>query len=484
MPDHHEVQGAGAAILIDGGEIILNSTTQEAPVTIIGAGLAGCEAAWQLLRRGYRVVLREMKPDRFSPAHKSPHLAELVCSNSLRSASLENAVGLLKEEMRQMDSLLMAAAGVTAVPAGQALAVDRNAFSLFIEEKLAAQPGLEVIRGEVTEIPAGGITIVASGPLTSDALARAIASRTGSEYLYFYDAISPIVEGESIDASRVFAASRYDHGEADYLNCPMDRETYEAFWKELTEAEQVPIHTFEEIKCFEGCLPIEVIARRGIETLAHGPMKPVGLIDPRTGRHPHAVVQLRREDRNGFLYNIVGFQTKMTWPEQRRLFRMIPGLENAEFARYGSIHRNTFLNTPALLMNSLQLRSHPCLFFAGQISGVEGYVESTAMGLLAGLNAACLLAGREMIPPPPETALGALIGHITNATTKTFQPMNVTFGLFPPLPWRIRKKDRGGHYARRSLAALAAWQKLTTWQAPDSAANITNSSNEWHVSVN
>jgi len=433
--------------------------TQDAPVTIIGAGLAGCEAAWQILRRGQRVILREMKPHRFSPAHKSPHLAELVCSNSLRSASLENAVGLLKEEMRRMDSLLMAAADATAVPAGQALAVDRNAFSIFIEERLAAQPGLEIIHSEVTEIPAEGVTIVASGPLTSDALARAIALRTGSEYLYFYDAISPIVEGESIDLNRVFAASRYDHGEADYLNCPMDRETYEAFWKKLTVAEEVPLHAFEEIKCFEGCLPIEVIARRGIETLAHGPMKPVGLIDPRTGRQPHAVVQLRREDRNGILYNIVGFQTKMTWPEQRRLFRMIPGLEKVKFARYGSIHRNTFLNAPTLLMNTLQLRSHPRLFFAGQISGVEGYVESTAMGLLAGLNAARFLNSREMIPPPPETAFGALIGHITNAETKTFQPMNVTFGLFPPLPERIRKKERGACYARRSFAALAAWKQ-------------------------
>jgi methylenetetrahydrofolate--tRNA-(uracil-5-)-methyltransferase len=358
-----------------------------------------------------------------------------------------------------MDSLLIAAADATSVPAGQALAVDRNAFSLFIEEMLAAQPGLEMVRGEVTEIPAEGVTIIASGPLTSDALARAIALRTGSNYLYFYDAISPIIEGESIDLSRVFAASRYGHGEADYLNCPMDRETYEVFWKMLTEAEEVPLHAFEEIKCFEGCLPIEVIARRGIETLAYGPMKPVGLIDPRTGGQPHAVVQLRREDRNGILYNIVGFQTKMTRPEQRRLFRMIPGLEKVEFARYGSIHRNTFLNAPTLLKNTLQLRSHPCLFFAGQISGVEGYVESTAMGLLAGLNAARFVAGGEMLPPPPETAFGALIGHITNGNRKTFQPMNVTFGLFPPLPGRIRKRDRGAHYARRSLAALASWQQ-------------------------
>ena len=437
----------------------MNKTDQDAPVTITGGGLAGCEAAWQLLRRGCRVRLCEMKPDRFSPAHKSPHLAELVCSNSLRSGALENAVGLLKEEMRRMDSLLMAAADATAVPAGKALAVDRNAFSLFIEERLGAEPGLELIHGEVTEIPTEGITIIASGPLTSDALAGSIARITGGEYLYFYDAISPIVEGESIDLSRVFAASRYGHGEADYLNCPMDRETYETFWRELTQAEEVPLRAFEEIKCFEGCLPVEVIARRGIDTLAYGPMKPVGLIDPRTGGQPHAVVQLRREDREGILYNMVGFQTKLTWPEQRRLFRMIPGLENAKFARYGSVHRNTFLNAPTLLTANLQLRSLPRLFFAGQITGVEGYVESAAMGLLAGLNASRYLSGREMIPPPRETALGALVGHINNADRKSFQPMNVTFGLFPPLPGRIRKKERGLGYARRALAALSSWQE-------------------------
>jgi methylenetetrahydrofolate--tRNA-(uracil-5-)-methyltransferase len=435
-------------------------TAQDHPVTIIGGGLAGCEAAWQLLRRGRRVRLCEMKPELFSPAHKSPHLAELVCSNSLRSGSLENAVGLLKEEMRRLDSLILAAADATAVPAGKALAVDRNAFSLFIEERLAAQPGLELIRGEITEIPTEGIAIIASGPLTSDALARAIAARTGGDYLYFYDAISPIVEGESIDLHRVFAASRYGHGEADYLNCPMDRETYETFRRELTQAEEVPLRTFEEIKCFEGCLPIEVIARRGIDTLAFGPMKPVGLIDPRTGGQPHAVVQLRREDREGILYNMVGFQTKLTWPEQRRIFRTIPGLENAEFVRYGSVHRNTFLNAPALLTANLQLRSLPRLLFAGQITGVEGYVESSAMGLLAGLNVSRCLSGLEMIPPPRETALGALVGHINNADRKPFQPMNVTFGLFPPLPGRIRKKERGLCYARRALAALSSWQAL------------------------
>jgi methylenetetrahydrofolate--tRNA-(uracil-5-)-methyltransferase len=434
-------------------------TTPEAPITVIGGGLAGCEAAWQLLRRGHRVRLHEMKPERFSPAHKSPLLAELVCSNSLRSAGLDNAVGLLKEELRRMDSLIMAAADATAVPAGKALAVDRGAFSRYIEGRLAAQDNLELLRGEITALPSSGITVIATGPLTSDALAGAITSLIGGPYLYFYDAISPIIEGESIDRNLVFAASRYDHGEADYLNCPMDREIYERFWKALTEAQETPLHTFEQIKCFEGCLPVEVIARRGIETLAHGPMKPVGLIDPRTGRQPHAVVQLRKEDREGILYNIVGFQTKMTWPEQRRVFRMIPGLENTEFARYGSVHRNTFLNAPALLTPFLQLRGRPELFFAGQITGVEGYVESTAMGLLAGINADALWEGRELIPPPSETAFGALIGHLQRADRKTFQPMNVAFGLFPPLPGRIRKRERGMHYAQRSLSALAAWRR-------------------------
>ena len=433
-------------------------TVRNELVTVIGGGLAGCEAAWQLLRRDHRVRLCEMKPARFSPAHKSPLLAELVCSNSLRSNTPDNAVGLLKEEMRRLDSLIMAAADATAVPAGKALAVDRHAFSRFIEERLGRESGLELIRGEISDIPGEGIVVVATGPLTSDALARSIGALTGGEYLYFYDAISPIVEGESIDQQRVFAASRYGHGEADYLNCPMDRETYERFWRALSEAEEVPLHAFETMKCFEGCLPVEVIARRGIETLAHGPMKPVGLTDPRTGCQPHAVVQLRREDKAGILYNIVGFQTKLTWPEQQRIFRMIPGLEQVEFARYGSVHRNTFLNAPALLTASLQLCSRPELFFAGQITGVEGYVESSAMGLLAGINTSRFLQSVELIPPPPETALGALIGHIQNADRKAFQPMNVTFGLFPSLPGRIRKKDRGIQYARRSLEALASWQ--------------------------
>lgn len=426
------------------------TTITGAPVTIIGGGLAGCEAAWQLLRRGCRVRLCEMKPERFSPAHKSPLLAELVCSNSLRSNDFHNAVGLLKEEMRNMDSLILAAADATAVPAGKALAVDRTAFSRYIENKLSECQNLEIIRSEITEIPPEGIVVIASGPLTSDNLAVALVRLTSAGSLSFYDAISPIVEAESIDMTKVFAASRYGHGTADYLNCPLSRAEYETFWKALTEAENVPLREFEEKKFFEGCLPIEVIAKRGLETLAYGPMKPVGLLDPRTGLQPHAAVQLRREDREGILYNIVGFQTKMTWPEQRRVLRLIPGLENAEFARYGSIHRNTFIDSPRLLLPTLQLRSDERIFFAGQITGVEGYVESAAMGLVAGINVSRLLSGREMVLPPPETAFGALIGHLTNRGSKTFQPMNVTFGLFPPLPGRIPKKDRGALYAKGS----------------------------------
>jgi methylenetetrahydrofolate--tRNA-(uracil-5-)-methyltransferase len=424
------------------------------PVTVIGGGLAGCEAAWQLLRRGAPVRLCEMKPEQYSPAHKSPLLAELVCSNSLRSDGLDNAVGLLKEEMRRMDSLVMAAAEAARVPAGKALAVDRTAFSRFIEEKLAENENLSIIRGEITQIPEEGIVIIASGPLTSDGLAAAIAELTHADSLNFYDAISPIVDADSIDMTVAFAASRYGHGTPDYLNCPFSREEYETFWKALVAADEVPLRDFETKKFFEGCLPIEVIAKRGIETLAYGPMKPVGLIDPRTGLQPHAVVQLRREDREGILYNIVGFQTKMTWPAQRRVLRMIPGLQNAEFARYGSIHRNTFIDSPRLLLPSLRLRSDERLFFAGQITGVEGYVESAAMGLLAGINVSALLSGREPLLPPPETALGALVGHLTNTDTKNFQPMNVTFGLFPPLPGRVPKKERGFSYSRRALERL------------------------------
>ncbi len=432
--------------------------TIDASTFIIGGGLAGCEAAWQLSRRGCKTVLYEMKPHRFSPAHQSPLLAEMVCSNSLRASPVENAVGLLKEEMRRLDSLIMAAADATAVPAGRALAVNRTDFSQYIEDRLAACKALQIIRQELTDIPAGRRVIVASGPLTSDALAGALAHLTGTEHLYFYDAISPIIDAESINVEKVFRASRYDSDEGDYLNCPFEKEAYEGFWKAMTEARDVPLKSFEEARCFEGCLPVEVIARRGLRTLTFGPMKPVGLIDPRTGRRPYAVVQLRPENQAMTLFNMVGFQTKLTRPEQRRIFRMIPGLEQAGFVRYGSMHRNTFINAPALLKDTLQLRTHENILFAGQLTGVEGYVESAAMGLLAGFNTAALAAGRDIIAPPETTAIGSLLHHITHAKSKTFQPMNVNFGLFAPLADRTVKSDRGRAYAERALADLDAWK--------------------------
>ena len=424
---------------------------------MIGGGLAGCEAAWQLLKRGIRVRLYEMKPERFSPAHTSPQLAELVCSNSLRSNEITNAVGLLKGELRRLGSLIMEAADATRVPAGRALAVDRALFSSFIEQRLATMPGFELIRQECEAVPTDPIVILATGPLTSDALARNLLELTGEKYLSFYDAISPIVEAATIDFNRVFRGSRYDDGEGDYLNCPMSRDEFEAFYAALKTGEEVPLHAFEDPRFFEGCLPIEVMAARGVQTLLFGPMKPVGLTDPRTEQQPYAVVQLRKENRAETLFNLVGFQTKLTWPEQKRIFRLIPGLEKAEFVRFGSIHRNTFINAPALIEKTLQFRAREGLFLAGQISGVEGYVESTAMGLLAGIHAARRLTGLEFITPPDTTALGALVNHITNADSKTFQPMNVNFGLFPPLPGKIRKRDKGQRYAERALTAIEQW---------------------------
>jgi methylenetetrahydrofolate--tRNA-(uracil-5-)-methyltransferase len=398
-----------------------------------------------------------MKPLSFSPAHKSPHLAELVCSNSLRSNSLDNAVGLLKEEMRHLGSLIMAAADATAVPAGSALAVDRLEFSRYIEEKLLSHGAFEIIRGEVRELPPERPVIIATGPLTSPDLARNLAEWTGSADLYFYDAISPIIDGESINYDKVFRASRYEAGEGDYLNCPLEKDEYEHFWQMLSEGDEAPLQTCEELKFFEGCMPIEVMAKRGLSTLAFGPMKPVGLFNPRTGKQPYAVVQLRRENLEATLYNMVGFQTKLTWPEQRRIFRTIPGLAEAEFVRYGSIHRNTFINSPALLAKTLQLHSNADIFFAGQITGVEGYVESSAMGLLAGLSANAHLSGRILPPPPESTAIGALVNYITRADKKTFQPMNVNFGIFPPLPAKTPKKLRGQSYSARALADLEQW---------------------------
>jgi methylenetetrahydrofolate--tRNA-(uracil-5-)-methyltransferase len=429
------------------------------PVTIIGGGLAGCEAAWQLLNRGSRVTLHEMRPEVYTAAHKTPFLAELVCSNSLRSRMIENAVGLLKEEMRSLGSLVIEAADASALPAGKALAVDRTLFSRYVEERLSEREGLDILRNEVTEIPQEGVVIVASGPLTSDSLAKKIASLAGSDYLYFYDAIAPIVEAESIDLSKAFRASRYDSGAGDYLNCPLNRDEYETFYGALMEAKEVSLRNFEDPRYFEGCLPIEVMARRGFRTLLFGPMKPVGLVDPRTGREPYAVVQLRQENRASSLYNMVGFQTKLTWPEQKRIFRMIPALEKAEFARLGSIHRNTFLNAPSVLRKTLQLRSDERIFFAGQITGVEGYVESAATGLLAGIFAARCLRGQAPSFPPGATALGALLAHLARADAKTFQPMNINYGLFPALEKKTPRKDRGLAYAGRALAAIRQWKE-------------------------
>ncbi|MDO8956625.1 MAG: methylenetetrahydrofolate--tRNA-(uracil(54)-C(5))-methyltransferase (FADH(2)-oxidizing) TrmFO [Deltaproteobacteria bacterium] len=426
------------------------------PFTIIGGGLAGCEAAWQAVNRGVSVFLYEMKPQRFSPAHVSPLLGELVCSNSLRSNSLYNAVGLLKEEMRQLGSLTMAVAAETCVPAGDALAVDRQAFAMEITARLQSADKVKIIREEVTQIPSEGIVIIASGPLTSPILAESIKKLTGEEYLYFYDAIAPIVDGDSLNKDVIFRASRYGQGN-DYLNCPMTREEYYRFVDELGQGEKAPYREFEQPVHFEGCLPIEEMAGRGRETLAHGPMKPVGLRDPRTGKIPYAVVQLRQENEQGTAFNLVGFQTKLKWKEQERIFRMIPGLEQAVFLRFGSLHRNTFIHAPSLLKQTLQLKKDERIFFAGQITGVEGYVESSAMGLLAGINAALHLQGKPMLFPPQTTAIGSLIHYLSNPVVKEFQPMNVNFGLFPPLDRHLRGKEKHKALAERALRDLKEW---------------------------
>lgn len=443
-----------------------------APVTIIGGGLAGAEAAWQLARRGIAVNLYEMKPGTFSPAHQSPLLAELVCSNSLRAEDPHSAVGLLKEEMRRLNSLIISAADATRVPAGRALAVDRELFARRITDLLEGERLITVIRREVTTLPPPGPAplIIAAGPLAAAPLSAALAELVGDRHLAFYDAIAPIVYADSLDREVVFAASRYQEGPGDYLNCPLDREQYQQFIAALLAADKVPLHDFEEPKYFEGCLPIEVMAARGEDTPRFGPMKPVGLIDPRSGREAYAVVQLRRENREGVLYNMVGFQTKMTHPAQQRVFRMIPGMERAEFARLGSIHRNTFVRAPLVLNGSLQIKARPDILLAGQISGVEGYVESAAGGLLAGINAARLVAGLPVTSPPPETAHGALIRHLTATEPELFQPSNINFGLFPPLvvegKKKIPKKMRGEHRARIALAALAHWQQEEAIEPP------------------
>ncbi|BCV24912.1 methylenetetrahydrofolate--tRNA-(uracil(54)-C(5))-methyltransferase (FADH(2)-oxidizing) TrmFO [Gelria sp. Kuro-4] len=422
-------------------------------VTVIGAGLAGSEAAWQLAKRGVKVRLIEMRPAKFTPAHHTDKFAELVCSNSLRAAALENAVGLLKEEMRRLDSLIMRAAEATRVPAGGALAVDRDRFSDFITSALTEHPAVSVERREVTEIPAQGIVIIATGPLTSDAMAARLGELTGTEHLYFYDAVAPIVTLESVNLERCFWGSRYGKGEKAYLNCPLTQEEYERFWEELVRAERHPLKEFEELKVFEGCMPVEEMARRGPETLRFGPLKPVGLVDPHTGRQPYAVVQLRQDNREGTLYNLVGFQTQLKWGEQKRVFGLIPGLENAEFVRYGVMHRNTFIASPKVLAPTWQLKAAPRLFVAGQVTGVEGYVESAASGLVAGINAARLARGLDPIVLSPETACGALAHYVTTAGLGNFQPMNVNFGLFPPLGTRVRgRRERNLALAQRALA--------------------------------
>jgi methylenetetrahydrofolate--tRNA-(uracil-5-)-methyltransferase len=430
-------------------------------LVIIGGGLAGCEAAYQAAMQGVYVLLVEMKPLHFSPAHRSSQLAELVCSNSLRAESLENAVGLLKEELRRMNSLIMRAADATRVPAGGALAVDREAFSRMITEELEANPRVRIQRALAEGIPDGDPVVVATGPLTAGGLAQELSSLAGGEDLYFYDAIAPIVAGETIDMSECFRGSRYGKGGDDYINCPMNQEQYLAFVEALLTAQKVPPREFEKEILFGGCMPIEAMAERGVQTLAFGPMKPVGLVDPRTGKEPYAVVQLRQEDRLGHLYNMVGFQTKLTHGEQLRVFRMIPGLANARFHRLGSLHRNSYINAPRLLLPTLQTRQRPGLFIAGQLSGVEGYVESTAMGLLAGLNAARRASGRCLLVPPETTAMGALVRYLTQASPEGFQPMNVNFGLFPSLDARVPKKGRRAALARRALEDLHSW--MASW---------------------
>ena len=426
-------------------------------VTVIGAGLAGCEAAWQLAQRGISVTLKEMKPHKMTPAHHSAGFAELVCSNSLRSDQLENAVGLLKEELRRCGSLILRCADETRVEAGGALAVDREGFSKAVTDAIRSNPNITVEEGEVTAIPEGEV-IVASGPLTSDALSRAIGDLfPESRYLNFFDAAAPIVTFESVDMDHAWFASRYDKGTADYINCAMSEEEYLAFWKELCAAEEAEVHGFEDKNVFEGCMPVEVMARRGVQTLCYGPLKPKGLPDPKTGREPYAVVQLRRDNADGTLYNIVGFQTHLKWGEQKRVFSMIPALKNAEYVRYGVMHRNTYLDSPRLLDRYYRIRGQERIAFAGQITGVEGYVESTASGFVAGTELARRLLGQEPLDFPQETALGALALYVSNATVGDFQPMNINFGIMPPLDHKVKgKRNKNAELSRRSLDIVDA----------------------------
>lgn len=431
-------------------------------VTVIGGGLAGCEAAWQLAKRGFPVILREMKPRKMTPAHHTALFGELVCSNSLRSDQLENAVGLLKEELRRLDSLILRCADAHRVAAGGALAVDRMAFSQAITDAVRGHPNITVEEGEVTALPEEGQVIVATGPLTSDALAEDIAKRfPDSGYLHFYDAAAPLVTFESIDMDSAWFASRYDKGTADYINCPLTQEEYLAFWKELCAAKEAPVHGFEDKNVFEGCMPVEVMARRGEQTLCYGPLKPRGLRDPKTGKEPFAVVQLRRDNAGGSIYNLVGFQTHLTWPEQKRVFSLIPALKNAEFVRYGVMHRNTYLNSPRLLDRYYRVKAEPRLVFAGQVTGVEGYVESTASGCLAALELARRLEGKEPINFPQETAIGALALYVSNETVASFQPMNVNFGIMPPLGYRVKgKRNKNAALSQRALERLEGLGQL------------------------
>ena len=423
-------------------------------VTVLGAGLAGSECAWQLARRGVKVRLVEMKPNKMTPAHSSPLFAELVCSNSLRSDELTNAVGLLKAEMRKMGSLIMESADKNRVAAGGALAVDREGFSRTITEKLRIHPNVEIIEAEATEIPEGEV-VIATGPLSSDAIAEKIAALCPDSDLHFFDAVAPIVTLESVDMDSAFFASRYDKGTADYVNCPMDKDEYLAFVRELVSAKEAEIHGFDDGGVFEGCMPVEVMARRGVDTLRYGPLKPVGLKDPRTGKENYAVVQLRRDNADGTIYNMVGFQTHLTWGEQKRVFTMIPALRNAEFVRYGVMHRNTYLNSPKLLDRYYRLRSEPRISFAGQMTGVEGYVESAASGMLVGIETAARALGLAPVDFPQETAIGALGLYISGGSVGDFQPMNINFGIITPLDHRVKgKRNKNAAISARSLEII------------------------------
>ena len=426
------------------------------PVTVIGAGLAGCEAAWQLAERGIPVTLWEMKPAKMTPAHHSGDFAELVCSNSLRGAGLENAVGLLKEELRRMGSLILACADEHRVEAGGALAVDRFGFSGAVTERIRSHPLITVEEGEVTALPEAGEVIVATGPLTSDALAAAIRARYPDMHtLNFFDAAAPLVTFESVDMEKAFFASRYDKGTPDYINCPLTEEEYQTFWTELCQAQEAEVHGFEDKRVFEGCMPVEVMARRGRDTLCYGPLKPRGLIDPRTGREPFAVVQLRRDNAEGSIYNLVGFQTHLKWPEQRRVFSLIPALAHAEFVRYGVMHRNTYLDSPRLLDRYYRVKEEPRISFAGQVTGVEGYVESTASGFLCAVELSRRLRGLPPVDFPQETAVGALALYVSNQSVADFQPMNVNVGIIPPLGYKVKgKRNKNAELSRRALEIL------------------------------